>query len=151
MKTAHFYILTAIASILFSSAPCLAAGNSTTVRVSATVLPFVSLAASQRVASYQVRSEDLRRGYVDLPDSLMVNFSTNVNGGVPVSIESAGAGSVLVSESGKGSYVANLFTLNTSGRGAGEKISQGLDTRIMLPADAREGTYPLTIAMTPVI
>ena len=150
MKNANLHMLAVIVSLLLTSVPCLA-GSSTQLRVSAKVLPFVSLDVRQRVATYQVRSEDIRMGYVDLPESLTVEFSTNLNGVVPVSIENEGEGMIQVSESGTGRYAGSSFTLNTSGHGTGERIRQRLDTRIILPADAQEGTYPLNLAMTPAI
>lgn len=83
-----YYIATLISAILVSN-PTLAA-TSARLQVSATVLPFVSFNATQHVTTYQVKSDDLIRGYIDLPNSITVNVRTNLNGGVPVMVDNWG-------------------------------------------------------------
>jgi hypothetical protein len=143
-------ILIVFAVMLFGTYPAFAAASAK-LHVSATVLPFVSFNAAQHVATYQVNGEDLKRGYVDLPNAITVNVRTNVNGGVPVFVDNWGAGKVLVKESGTGNFVESSFTLNTAGYRPNSLISKNFDSRIVLPADAREGVYQLTISMSPAI
>jgi hypothetical protein len=127
------------------------AGTSAKLQVTATVLPFVKFSAVQHVAAYQVSSDDIKRGYIDLPDSLTVNVSTNVNGGVPVVVENWGSGRLLVKESGTGNFSDSSFTLNTAGYRSNTLVSKNYDSRIVLPANSQEGVYQLTISMMPAI
>lgn len=152
MKLGTFIlILSMTATIPTLSAPCNAVAGSTQLQVSATVLPFLNFNAAQHVTTYQVRGEDLRRGYVDLSRSMTVNIRTNLNGGVPVVIENWGQGKVLVKESGTANFSDSSFTLNTSGYKTGTMISKNYDSRIILPPDAQEGVYTIAISMTPAI
>ncbi len=147
-KAHHIAVVFAV--LLCGICPAFAA-TSASIHVSATVLPFVSFNAAQHVATYQVSSEDLRRGYVDLPNAITVNVRTNMSGGVPVFVDNWGGGRILVKESGTGNFQENSFTLNTAGYRPNSLISKHYDSRIILPADAREGVYPLTISMSPAI
>jgi hypothetical protein len=144
------YIVTAFAVVLLASHPGFAA-TSARIQVSATILPFVSFNATQHVTTYQVKSEDLKRGYIDLPNVITVNLRTNLNGGVPVIVDNWGGGKVLIKESGTGIFSDSSFTLNTAGFRTNTLISKNFDSRIVLPTDAREGVYPLTISMSPAI
>ncbi|MFZ3208872.1 MAG: hypothetical protein WA140_08555 [Geobacteraceae bacterium] len=144
-------ILTMSATIPMLPTPCNAATGSARLQVGATVLPFLSFNAAQHVTSYNVRSEDILRGYIDLSHSMTVNIRTNLNGVVPVMIENWGEGKVLVKESGTGNFTDSSFILNTSGNKTGTMISKNYDSRIILPPDAREGVYTLSISMTPAI
>lgn len=148
VKAHHIAIV--FAALLFGTYPAFAA-TSARLHVSATVLPFVSFNAAQHVTTYQVNSEDLRRGYVDLPNAITVNVRTNISGGVPVIVDNQGGARVLVKESGTGSFQGSFFTLDTGGYRPNSLISKNFDSRIILPDDAREGVYPLTITITPAI
>ena len=148
LKAHHIAIVFAV--MLFCTCPAFAA-TSARLHVSATVFPFVSFNAAQHIATYQVNSEDLRRGYVDLPNAITVSFRTNISGGVPVFVDNWGGGRILIRESGTGSYQESSFTLNTAGSRPNSFISKKFDSRIILPADAREGVYSLNISMTPAI
>jgi len=144
------YILPAFSAVLLVSHLSFAA-TSARLQVSATILPFVSFNATQHVTTYQVKSEDLKRGYIDLPNAITVHVKTNMNGGVPVIVDNWGEGKVLVKESGTGIFSGSSFTLNTVGFRPNTSISKNYDSRIVLPADAQEGVYPLNITMTPAI
>ncbi len=144
------HIATAVMLILLAAQPGLAA-TSCQIRVSATILPYVSFNAAQHVMTYQVTSEDLKKGYVDLPNAITVNVRTNVNSGVPVIIDNWGNGKVLVKESGSASFSESSFTLNIAGYRLNSVITKNYDSRIILPADAQEGVYPFSISMTPAI
>lgn len=138
---------TAICVLALLIAPCGYAATSARLHVSATVPPYVSLNATQRITSYQVRSEDLQRGYVDLPGAVTVTVKSNLSGGVPIMVDNGGAGRVLLRESGPGSFAEGSLTLATAGFLPYTVITKNLDSRIMLPADAREGVYPFAISV----
>jgi hypothetical protein len=149
LKAHHIAIVFAV--LLFGSYPAFAA-TSARIQVTATILPFLNFNATQHIATYHVSSEDLKRGYVDLPNAITVNVRTNVSGGVPVIVDNwGGGGRVLVKESGTGNFRESSFTLNTAGYRANSLISKNFDSRIVLPADAKEGMYTFNISMTPAI
>jgi hypothetical protein len=127
------------------------AAMSASVHISATVLPFVSFNAIQHVTTYQVKSDDIKRGYVDLPNSVTVTVRTNLSSGVPVVVENPGGDRVLIRESGRADFVSNTFTVDTAGYRPNTQISKNYDSRIILPADAKDGIYPLIIAMASAI
>lgn len=143
-------IATAFAVMLISASPAFD-GTSARIQVSATILPYVNFNAIQHVATYHVGSEELKRGFVELPNAITVNVRTNVSGGVPVIVDNWGVGSILVKESGTMNFQGGSFTLATAGYRPNSPISKNFDSRIVLPADAREGVYPLNITMTPAI
>ena len=148
LKTLHIVIVFAI--MMASSYPVFAA-TTARIQVTATILPYVNFNAAQHVATYHVGSQDLKRGYVDLPNVITVNLRTNVKGGVPVFVESMCEGRLLIKESGTGNFQESSFTLNTAGYRPNTTISKNFDSRIVLPADAREGVYTFNISMTPAI
>lgn len=127
------------------------AASSAKLTVSATVLPWINFNASQHVAAYEVRSEDLKKGYVDLPNSITVTLSTNVNREITIMVDNWGIGMIMIKESGTENFSKNSLALNIAGYGSGALISKKIDSRIMLPADAKEGVYPLAISLTPAI
>lgn len=141
---------TILSFILLSSVPVLAA-TSARIHVTANVLPFLSFNATQHLTTYQVRSTDLKRGYIDLPSAITVNIRTNVNSSVPVIVDNWGNGKVLVKESSSGSFSDGSFIVNVAAYRPGTVISKNFDSRILLPPDAQEGVYPLTISMMPAI
>jgi hypothetical protein len=147
-KTSH--IATAFAIMMFSASPAFAA-NSAKIQVSATILPFVNFNAARHFATFQVNSDDLKRGYVDLPNAITVNVLTNISGTVTVIVDNWGGGKVLIKESGTRNFREGLFNLSTAGYRTNLPISKNYDSRIVLPNDAREGVYPFEITMTPSI
>ena len=68
----------------------------------ATVVPFISFNVTQHVTTIEVKSEDLTRGCIDLPNnkSIAANVKMNFNRGVPVNVYNWGSGRILVKESG---------------------------------------------------
>jgi hypothetical protein len=136
--------------MMLGSYPAIAA-TSARIQVTATVLPYVNFNAAQHVLTYHVNSQDLKRGYVDLPKVITVNLKTNIKGGVPVFVDSFCGGRLMIRESGTGNFKENSFTLDTAGFLPNTMISKNYDSRIMLPADAREGVYSFNITMTPAI
>ena len=150
MKLRIAYYITIAVAVILASNPTFAA-TSARIQVSATIIPFLSFHAAQHVMTYQVKSEDLIRGYIDLPNAITVNIRTNLNGGVPVMVDNWGVGKVLIKESGTENFSEGSFTLNTIGIRPNTLISKNFDSRIVLPADATEGVYPLSITMSPTI
>lgn len=144
-------LLALIIVMALSGADAAFAAPSATLQVSANVLPFVSFNAVQHVTSYQVKSDDIKRGYIDLPASMTVSVRTNMNAGVPVFFENAGGASVLIRESGRTDFIDQLFTLNTDNYRPNTPISKRYDFRVLLSADSKDGTYPLMISMAPTI
>lgn len=137
-----------VSSIVLSASLC-HAGASAKLSVSATVIPFVSFTAIQNVSTYQVNGEDIRRGYVDLPGSITLRVRTNLFTGVPVVVENPGAARILVKESTSSLYGGSPFTLSTSDFHPNTPVSIPCDSRVVLPADAKEGSYPLAFSIIP--
>ena len=149
MRSSNF--LTALVISITLGASCCFAAVPAKLHLSASVAPFVSFNALQNVTTYQVKSEDIQRGYVDLPNSITIKLRTNLNAGVPVIVENSEGARVLVKESGRPGFEGNFFTVNAADFRSNTPISKNYDSRIVLPADAREGSYPLTISLTPAI
>jgi len=98
LSKVHFITIAFIG--ILASNPTYAA-NFARLQVAATVIPFVSLNATQHVTTtYEIKSEDLIRGHIDPPNSMTVNVKTNLNGGVPVYAYNRGSGRIPVMESG---------------------------------------------------
>jgi len=140
-----------IVALALSGADPAFAASSATLQVTATVLPFVSFQAVQHVATYRVNGDDIKRGYVDLPASVTVNVRTNIAAGVPVAFESAGDAKILIRESGRGEFADGFFTLDTGNYRPNTPISKRYDFRVLIPSEAKDGTYPLAISMAPTI
>ena len=121
------------------------------IHVTATVLPFVSFNAIQHISTYRVNNDDIKRGYIDIPNSMTVNVRTNLNAGVPVILEHPEGGRVLVRENGRADFVANTFTLNTSDYLPNTPVSKNYDFRILLSKDVKDVVYPLSVTMAPAI
>lgn len=149
MRPRNSSVIFLMAIILLGTSTSFAA-TSARVQVTATVLPFVSLNAIQLVKTYQVQQEDIKRGYIDLPNSMSVKVRTNLNADIPVIVENL-MGSVLIRESGRVDFVGNVFHLNIAGNRPYTQISRIYDLRILLSADMIDGVYPLNISMTPAI
>ena len=146
-----FNCLTLIAVIALSGAYPALGASSATLQVGAHVLPFVSFNAVQHVSTYQVKGEDIKRGYIDLPASMTVSVRTNLREGVPVFFENTAGASVLIRESGRTDFNGHSFTLNTDDYRPNTPISKRYDFRVILSGDAKDGTYPLMISMAPSI
>ena len=146
-----------ISAIVLSASLCQAAASAK-LRVSATVTPFISFNAVQNVSTYQINSDDLKRGYVDLPNSITIRMRTNLNTGVPVLVENSGTSGensgtagVLVKQSGSPSYLGSVFTLRIVDYHPNTPVSINCDSRVVLTVDAQEGNYPLVLSIIPSI
>ncbi len=126
-----------------------AANSSAVVRVSATVLPWVKLNASQHITHYKVTSNDITRGYVDLPHSATVRVRSNENRTIGVTVLNEGPERILVKASGTPDYpgAGGAVVIGRPQRGA--EIARVLDLRVILPEGTREGTYALSISLNP--
>jgi hypothetical protein len=133
---------------MLSFPSCCFATVSANLHVNATVLPIVNFNAVQRITNYQVRNEDLLKGYIDLPNSITVTLRTNTNGRIPIIIDNWGIGKILIRESGTADFMETFLTVNASEYRTGEPINRNYDLRIVLPAETQEGIYPLNISMT---
>lgn len=149
MKPRNLQYLSMIAAILFITSTSFAA-TSAKVYVTATVPPSFRFDAIQHTATYQIGSDDIKRGYIDLPASMTVKVRSNLNADISVFVESS-AGSVLIRESGRENFVGNIFSLNIAGYHPNTQVNIQYDLRILLTTDAIEGRHPLIISMIPAI
>lgn len=148
----HKIILTtAIFILALSFPPFCFSSSSANLHVSATIFPRVNLRVNQHIMNYQVHNEDILKGYIDLPSSITVSLKTNTKSRIPLVIDNWEDGKVLVRESGAAGFTGNVFTVDTTGNRTNEPVNRNYDLRIMLPAEAREGIYPLNISVTAAI
>ncbi|HKL26078.1 MAG TPA: hypothetical protein VJ910_07645 [Desulfuromonadales bacterium] len=119
---------------------------STSLRVTARILPWMDLSAVPRVASYQVDAEDIERGYVELPNSLTIRMATNIGSEVDLSLDNFGPGRVLVANGNfPGSDLIRMDQLSSS-----VPVSRNFDLRVMLPPGIEQGGYPLQLNVSAV-
>lgn len=136
-----FYLLTAA-----TSSP---AATSARLQVSATVPPFVSFNAVQNVTSYQVHDADIKRGYLDLPNTLTVTLRTNLATAIPVQVEHNAGTDLQLRESGTSVFHGSTFSVANSDRRSTVPVRRNYDSRLILGKGTKEGTYPLVISMFP--
>jgi hypothetical protein len=147
MRVAKFAVagILALLTVHPWAVPAQAASASAVVRVQATIRPWLKFSATQPASSYRVTAEDIHRGHIDLPQAITIKVQTNIREEIRFDITSGGPEKILFqTDSG----------LTDAVRLAGEHpaipITRVLDMRIVLPADVREGTYPLHVALVPV-
>jgi hypothetical protein len=121
-------------------------GSSATVQVRAVIRPWIKFSANQPVSSYQVTSEDIRRGYIDFPQAMTIRVQTNISDAIRFEITSGGPEQILVQDGETGLTDA----IRVEGQHPAAQVTRVLDMRVVLPEGTREGTYPLQIAMAPV-
>ena len=117
---------------------------STSIRVSATIKPWLRFSAIPRVASYQVDAAAISRGYVDLPASLAVEVATNVRDEVLFALAGSGEETILVlndNSPAPGILSFGALTGNTP-------VARSYDLRILLPPGRGEGIYPLQVQVS---
>lgn len=134
-----------LAILLSWTTPEPAAASSATLNVQATIRPWLKFSASQPFGSYQVTEQDIRRGYLDLPQALTLQMQTNIPEEVSFEITSNGPERIFLHENGSGMAGALVI----AGNHPAVPVTRVLDLRIMLPANARTGTYPLQVALAP--
>lgn len=149
MSIANFVVAGILVFIATSLAPwaslAQADSASAVVRVQATIRPWLKFSASQPTSSYQVTAEDIRRGHIDLPQAITIQMQTNIREEISFNITSGGPEKILFQTD---SGLADAVRL--TGEHPAIPITRVLDMRIVLPADVREGTYPLQVALVPV-
>ena len=151
MRSSNFSTALLVAIILVLGAPLCSAAASAKLHLSATVTPFLSFNAIQNVTTYQINSEDIKRGYVDLPNAITLQVRTNLNAGVPVMVENSGTAKLLFKESGRSGFAGNAFTVDSASYRFNTPIRKSYDSRIILSTDAQEGSFPLLLFITPAI
>ncbi len=139
-------ICTAAALLLPLPFPALAASSSTTLHVSATVLPWMQFSAVQHRHSYRVTDEDTRRGYLDLPQAIFVDLRSNIQGIIELGVLGNGPAEITVALPGSRNFSENC---RIEARETGASFSGTLDVRVLLPADLMAGVYPLEIVLAP--
>jgi len=147
MRIANLVIagILAFASALPWAPPAQANASSAVVRVQATIRPWLKFSATQPASSYRVTAEDIHRGHIDLPQAITIQVQTNIREEIRFDITSGGPEKILIQTD---SGLADAVRL--AGEHPAIPITRVLDMRIVLPADVREGTYPLHVALVPV-
>lgn len=148
MRTTRFALIIALlVTLSMAHTACFAAATST-IHVSATVLPWVNFNAEQHVISYRVTDEDLKRGYIDLPASVTVHLKTNVKKQVAIFVQNTGSERIAIRLAGSGRFLEDFVTINSAEYKVGEMISSSMDTRVIFSGESKEGTYTLNIPLT---
>jgi hypothetical protein len=138
-------VVLAFAAIHPWTSPAQAASPSAVVHVQATIRPWLKFSATQPSGSYRVTAEDVRRGHIDLPQAITISMQTNIREEISFDISSYGPERLMVRDDGG---LTNAIRL--AGTHPSVPVTRSLDMRIVLPPDAREGTYPLQVALAPV-
>ena len=148
MKLTRYLCIAATAFSLIIPATLRAATSTAHLTISVTIRPWLKLSTDQLVTSYQVTGADLLRGYVDLPGSALVTVTTNDRKPVAITLASADGQTVLLRESGSGSFPATAGALDIGRQRPGVASVTKLDYRVILPEGAKTGSYPLNVAIS---
>lgn len=128
-----------LCAALLTPSPANAA--STSVRVSARILPWLDVSATPLVSSYRVDNEDIRRGFVDLPNALSIRLATNLRSDIDLNLSSFGPERIVVG--GNESFGSDLLRIPAPP--GNEPVISNLDLRVILSDDMQEGDYPLQV------
>ena len=120
--------------------------SSATVQVRAVIRPWIKFSANQPMTSYEVTSEDIRRGYIDFPQALTFSVQTNIREAIRFEISSGGPERILVKDGQSGLSEA----VHVVGTLPSVLVTRNLDMRVVLAEGTQEGTYPLIVAMAPI-
>jgi hypothetical protein len=149
-KRAHttpFWIATFFAVLLLAApmlAPSLANATSTSVRVSARILPWLNVTATPLISSYRVDAEAIQRGFIDLPNSLSIQLSTNMRSDIDLSLESFGPERIVVGNGiNSGSDMIRIAPIASN-----TPITRAVDLRVILPQGIAQGDYPLQMNLS---
>ncbi|HXV19886.1 MAG TPA: hypothetical protein VD811_02705 [Desulfuromonadales bacterium] len=147
MRVAKFAVagILALATAHPWAVPAQATSASAVVRVQATIRPWLKFSATQPANSYRVTAEDIRRGHIDLPQSITIQMQTNIREEIRFDVASGGPEKILLQTDNGLTDAVRL-----AGEHPGLLITRVLDMRIVLPADVHEGIYPLQVALVPV-
>lgn len=146
MKSSCLFTILLLAA-MFAAGPAGAANGR--LRVSAVIPPFLRFNAVQNVTSYEIKSADIERGYLDLPNAVTVSITTNLRSGIPVAVENLGNERVVVKETGATQFNGSSFTASDRAFRPNTPFTVTLDSRILLSSESREGRYPLKLSVTP--
>ncbi|NIQ96766.1 MAG: hypothetical protein GWN87_23190 [Desulfuromonadales bacterium] len=130
-------------------ATAVAAPSQTRLRVSATVTPWLQFSAQQHVQSFRVDSEDLERGFIDLPRAMTIRVQSNIRHPIAFRVLGTRGWRIKIRESGRGSSTekGNLLLIDVAL--AGHATSTSLDIRILLPEDTQVGRHQLLTTLIP--
>lgn len=139
-RSAFFCLGLLLGAALLASLPAAHAASSS-VRVTARILPWLDVSATPRVSSYRVDAAAIERGFVDLPGALSIRMATNLNSEIDLSLSSFGPERILVDNgSFPGAELIRMGQLTST-----VPVLRNFDLRIMLPQDIKEGEYPLNL------
>lgn len=117
---------------------------STSIRVSARILPWLDVSATTLVSSYTVDAKAIQRGFVDLPHSLSIRLATNLRSDIDLNLENYGTGRIQINNgSNQDSDIVRIPALAVN-----TPYTKELNLRIILPNDIEEGDYPLQLSVS---
>jgi hypothetical protein len=142
VRTTPFWIASFFAVLLLAApmlTPSQANAASTSVRVSARILPWLNVTATPLVSSYRVDAEAIQRGFIDLPSSLSIKLSTNLRSDIDLSLESFGPERIVVGNgTNSGSDMIRIASIASN-----TPITRTVDLRVILPQGIAKGDYSL--------
>jgi hypothetical protein len=141
MTIALFALLT---DSLFPAAPLAA---SAVVQVQATIQPYLRFAVEQQHHSFEVGEQDVRRGYVDLPQSLHIAIRTNAPDRVTVDVACSDHPIIVLSQ--RQAEGGHDVTFEAAELHANQLVSKSVDLRVLLAPEMAQGTYPLLLDLSP--
>lgn len=138
-------IVTALLALLLAAATVgqADADARATLQVSARVLPWLSSEMVQQIFEYRVSAADLRRGFVDLPGALLFRYRSNGSTPIDLQLDSLGPAPVVLLETG-----STVAEVQLTAGGAPLPQERRFDLRVLLPAGATPGVYPLQLLAT---
>lgn len=128
-----------LAAAMLPSPP--AAAATTSIRVSARILPWLDLSTTPRISSYLVDAAAIQRGFIDLPKALSIRLATNLHREIVLSLTSSGPGRILLADGPAGASEQ----LRVPAFAGTQPVIRDLSLRVILPSDMKEGLYPLQI------
>ena len=120
-----------------------ASGGSSTLKVTANVLPYLRLQVLKQVSTLQVTPEDIARGYVDVPGATDLMARTNDHNGFSLSFDARSN----VFRKARVTGLGNGVELGPEGGiahqpFAGNQMLMRLSYRFFLAPDVAPGNYP---------
>jgi len=144
VHTTPFWIAALFVALLLAApmlTPSLANAASTSVRVSARILPWLNVTATPLISSYRVDAEAIQRGFIDLPNSLSIQLSTNLRSDIDLSLESFGPERIVI---GNGTYSGSDM-IRFAALASNMPTTRAVDLRVILPQGIAQGDYPLQL------
>jgi hypothetical protein len=151
MKAFQLLVIAAMTATLLAPVfrPTTARAASATLRVQATIRPWMQFSAHQHQSFFRVTAKDIRRGYIDLPRALSVDLRTNIQDRIRLDLINDGPEEILVSNAGSGNFGPGREALSISAPAAGVPVTRNLDLRVLLPGREKEGLHPLQVTLSP--